>query len=222
MTRSNRASRSSRRTLLRMACEAEPWSTSNGSTQARRSTQAGPVYNDTVVRQFALAAVVWGVVGMLVGVIIAAQLTWPRTQLRHPLAQLRPAAAAAHQCGDLRLRRLRAVRHQLLRRAAHLPGAAVLAASWPRSRSGAGRLVIVAAAITLPLGYHAGQGIRRARMADRPPDRRRLGRLRDRLLRHHRHPQGAPHLCRQLVLRRLHPRPSRCCTSSTARRCRSA
>ena len=35
------------------------------------------VYNDTVVRLFALAAVLWGVVGMLVGVIIAAQLTWP-------------------------------------------------------------------------------------------------------------------------------------------------
>lgn len=35
------------------------------------------VYNDTVVRQFAIMTVVWGVVGMLVGVIIAAQLTWP-------------------------------------------------------------------------------------------------------------------------------------------------
>ena len=35
---------------------------------------AAPAYNDRVVRQFALAAVLWGVVGMLVGVIIAAQL----------------------------------------------------------------------------------------------------------------------------------------------------
>jgi cytochrome c oxidase cbb3-type subunit 1 len=34
-------------------------------------------YNDKVVRQFAIMTVVWGVVGMLVGVIIAAQLTWP-------------------------------------------------------------------------------------------------------------------------------------------------
>ena len=32
------------------------------------------LYSDTVVRLFALAAVLWGVVGMLVGVIIAAQL----------------------------------------------------------------------------------------------------------------------------------------------------
>ena len=35
------------------------------------------VYNDTVVRQFALTTVLWGVVGMLVGVIIAAQLAFP-------------------------------------------------------------------------------------------------------------------------------------------------
>ncbi|MHB1199094.1 MAG: cytochrome-c oxidase, cbb3-type subunit I [Polaromonas sp.] len=34
-------------------------------------------YNDTVVRQFAIMTVVWGVVGMLVGVIIASQLAWP-------------------------------------------------------------------------------------------------------------------------------------------------
>ena len=45
------------------------------------------------------------------------------TQLRHSLAQLRAPAPAAHQRGDLRLRRLRAVRHLLLRGAAHLPGA---------------------------------------------------------------------------------------------------
>jgi len=34
-------------------------------------------YNDKVVRQFAVMTVVWGIVGMLVGVIIAAQLYWP-------------------------------------------------------------------------------------------------------------------------------------------------
>lgn len=35
------------------------------------------VYSDTTVRWFALAAVWWGVVGMAVGVLIAAQLAWP-------------------------------------------------------------------------------------------------------------------------------------------------
>jgi hypothetical protein len=51
------------------------------------------VYADTVVRLFALAAVLWGVVGMLVGVIIAAQLTWPELNFGIPwlsYGRLRP------------------------------------------------------------------------------------------------------------------------------------
>ena len=43
----------------------------------RDASPAAPVYNDRVVTQFALAAVLWGVVGMLVGVIVASQLAWP-------------------------------------------------------------------------------------------------------------------------------------------------
>jgi cytochrome c oxidase cbb3-type subunit 1 len=34
-------------------------------------------YNYKVVRQFSIMAIVWAVVGMLVGVLIAAQLAWP-------------------------------------------------------------------------------------------------------------------------------------------------
>ena len=34
-------------------------------------------YNYKVVRQFAIMTIVWGIIGMLVGVIIAAQLIWP-------------------------------------------------------------------------------------------------------------------------------------------------
>jgi cytochrome c oxidase cbb3-type subunit 1 len=34
-------------------------------------------YNDKVIRQFAIATIVWGIVGMAVGVFIAAQLYWP-------------------------------------------------------------------------------------------------------------------------------------------------
>jgi len=50
-------------------------------------------YNDTVVRQFAIMTVVWGVVGMLVGVIIAAQLAWPELNFGIPwlsYGRLRP------------------------------------------------------------------------------------------------------------------------------------
>jgi cytochrome c oxidase cbb3-type subunit 1 len=51
------------------------------------------LYNDTVVRNFTLAAVLWGVVGMAVGVLIAAQLTWPALNFGIPwlsYGRLRP------------------------------------------------------------------------------------------------------------------------------------
>ena len=50
-------------------------------------------YNDTVVRQFAIMTVVWGLVGMLVGLYIAAQLIWPGLSFDQPwltYSRLRP------------------------------------------------------------------------------------------------------------------------------------
>src|SRR6266542_4638213 len=41
------------------------------------ATSVTATFNYKVVRQFAIVTVVWGVVGMLVGVIIAAQLAFP-------------------------------------------------------------------------------------------------------------------------------------------------
>lgn len=52
-----------------------------------------PEYNYKVVRQFAVMTVVWGIVGMLVGVIIAAQLTFPVLNFDSPyfhFGRLRP------------------------------------------------------------------------------------------------------------------------------------
>jgi len=43
-----------------------------------------PMYNDKVVRQFAVTTVVWGAIGMLVGVIAAAQLAWPELNFGIP------------------------------------------------------------------------------------------------------------------------------------------
>ena len=51
------------------------------------------IYDDGVIRQFSIMAVVWGVVGMLVGVVIAAQLVWPELNLGLPwtsFGRLRP------------------------------------------------------------------------------------------------------------------------------------
>jgi len=50
-------------------------------------------YNYKVVRQFAIMTVVWGVIGMLAGVLIAAQLVWPELNLGLPwtsFGRLRP------------------------------------------------------------------------------------------------------------------------------------
>ena len=50
-------------------------------------------YNYTVVRQFALVTILWGIVGMSVGVLIAAQLVWPQLNFDTPwltYSRLRP------------------------------------------------------------------------------------------------------------------------------------
>jgi cytochrome c oxidase cbb3-type subunit 1 len=50
-------------------------------------------YNYKVVRQFAIMTVVWGIVGMALGVLIAAQLVWPSLNLDLPFThfgRLRP------------------------------------------------------------------------------------------------------------------------------------
>jgi len=50
-------------------------------------------YNYKIVRQFAIATVVWGVIGMLAGVFIAAQLAWPALNFDIPwlsYGRLRP------------------------------------------------------------------------------------------------------------------------------------
>ena len=50
-------------------------------------------YNYTVVRQFTVMTVVWGIVGMTVGVLIAAQLVWPALNFDTPwltYSRLRP------------------------------------------------------------------------------------------------------------------------------------
>ena len=50
-------------------------------------------YNYTVVRQFTVMTVIWGIVGMTVGVLIAAQLVWPELNFDTPwltYSRLRP------------------------------------------------------------------------------------------------------------------------------------
>ena len=57
------------------------------------NTTLSTAYNYKVVRQFAIMTVVWGVVGMGLGVFLAAQLVWPALNFDLPwtsFGRLRP------------------------------------------------------------------------------------------------------------------------------------
>ena len=113
-------------------------------------------YNDTVVRQFAIMTVVWGVVGMLVGVYIAAQMIWPVLNFDLPyltFSRLRPlhTNAVIFAFGGCALF---ATAYYVVQRTCHARLAfGKLAAftfwGW--------QLIIVLAAITLPLGITQGK-----------------------------------------------------------------
>ena len=119
-----------------------------------QSVQA--TYNDKVVRQFAVMTVVWGIVGMLVGVIIAAQLYWPTLGEGIPwlsYGRLRPlhtnAVIFAFGGSALFATSLHVVQRTCHVRLISDGLAAFVFWGW--------QLVIVAAAITLPLGLSQGK-----------------------------------------------------------------
>lgn len=109
-------------------------------------------YSDGVIRQFSIMAVVWGVVGMLVGVIIAAQLVWPELNLGLPwtsFGRLRPlhTNAVIFAFGGCALF---ATSYYIVQRTCQtrlfMPKLAAFTFwGW--------QLVIVSAAISLPLGF---------------------------------------------------------------------
>jgi cytochrome c oxidase cbb3-type subunit 1 len=108
-------------------------------------------YNDKVVRQFTIMTIVWGVVGMLVGLVIAAQLIWPGLSMDLPwltYSRLRPlhTNAVIFAFGGSALF---ATAYYVAQRTCHVrlafdKLAAFTFWGW--------QLVIVLAAITLPLG----------------------------------------------------------------------
>lgn len=113
-------------------------------------------YNDKVVRQFLVMTVVWGLVGMAVGVLIAAQLYWPALNFDLPwlsYGRLRPLHTNAvifafGGCG------LMATSLYIVQRTSHVRLISDRLASfvfwgW--------QLVIVLAAITLPMGLTQGK-----------------------------------------------------------------
>ncbi|CAM3720449.1 cytochrome-c oxidase, cbb3-type subunit I [Roseateles saccharophilus] len=116
----------------------------------------GAVYEDGPVRAFALAAVLWGVVGMAVGVFIAAQLAWPEIGAGIPwlsYGRLRPlhTNAVIFAFGGCTLM---ATSYHVVQRTGQTrlfaPGLA-----W--FHFWCWQLVIVGAAISLPLGFTRGK-----------------------------------------------------------------
>ncbi len=108
-------------------------------------------YNYKVVRQFAIMTVVWGIVGMLVGVIIAAQLVWPALNFDIPwltFSRLRPlhTNAVIFAFGGSALF---ATSYYVVQRTCHTP---LFAPKLAAFTFWGWQAIIVAAAITLPLG----------------------------------------------------------------------
>ncbi|MEO0997987.1 MAG: cytochrome-c oxidase, cbb3-type subunit I [Pseudomonadota bacterium] len=108
-------------------------------------------YSDRVVRQFTMMTVVWGVVGMLVGLIIAAQLIWPGLSFDLPFltySRLRPlhTNAVIFAFGGSALF---ATSYYVVQRTCHVRLAFEKLAAFT---FWGWQTVIVLAAITLPLG----------------------------------------------------------------------
>ena len=113
-------------------------------------------YNYKVVQQFTIATVVWGVVGMLVGVLIAAQLAWPA--LNFDIAwlsygRLRPlhTNAVIFAFGGSALF---ATSYYVVQRTSQ---ARLFSDGLAAFTFWGWQLVIVSAAVTLPLGLTSGK-----------------------------------------------------------------
>jgi len=113
-------------------------------------------YNDKVVRQFVIATILWGIVGMLVGVIIAAQLWLPVLNLDIPwltYGRLRPlhtnAVIFAFGGSGLIGTSLYVVQRTCHVRLISDKLASLVFWGW--------QVIIVAAAVTLPLGWTQGK-----------------------------------------------------------------
>jgi cytochrome c oxidase cbb3-type subunit I len=117
--------------------------------------QSQATYNYKVVRQFVVMTVIWGIVGMLVGVIIASQLVWPELNVIEYLSygRLRPlhTNAVIFAFGGSALF---ATSFYVVQRTCHTtlfaPGLATFIFwGW--------QLVILLAALSLPLGFTSGK-----------------------------------------------------------------
>jgi cytochrome c oxidase cbb3-type subunit I len=120
------------------------------------SVERPEIYHDSVVTQFSVMTVVWGVVGMAVGLFIAAQLAWPALNFDIPwlsYGRLRPlhTNAVIFAFGGCALF---ATSYYAVQRTCQVP---LFAPKLAALTFWGWQLVILSAAITLPLGYTSGK-----------------------------------------------------------------
>ena len=120
------------------------------------SAQSTVVYNDKVIQQFAVMTLVWGIVGMTVGVLIAAQLMWPALNFDVPgltYSRLRPlhTNAVIFAFGGSALF---TTSYWVVQRTC---GARLISDKLAAFTFWGWQAVIVAAAITLPMGLTQGK-----------------------------------------------------------------
>jgi cytochrome c oxidase cbb3-type subunit 1 len=113
-------------------------------------------YDDVVVRRFAIMTIVWGIVGMTVGALIAAQLYWPELNFGIPwlsYGRLRPlhTNAVIFAFGGSALF---ATSYHVVQRTCHVP---LFAPKLANFTFWGWQAVIVLAAITLPAGMTSGK-----------------------------------------------------------------
>ncbi|MDK2124658.1 cytochrome-c oxidase, cbb3-type subunit I [Parachitinimonas caeni] len=128
---------------------------SHPDTRGRGQASPGETYNYRVIRQFSIMTVVWGIVGMLVGVICAAQMTWPELNFGpwFHFGRLRPlhTNAVIFAFGGCALF---ATSYYVVQRTSQVRLISDALASFT---FWGWQLVIVAAAVTLPLGITSGK-----------------------------------------------------------------
>ena len=59
-------------------------------------------YDNKIVQKFLYATLIWGLVGMLVGLILAFMFIFPQSNRRDLLAELWKVKTSTYQCSDLR------------------------------------------------------------------------------------------------------------------------
>ncbi len=112
-------------------------------------------FNDKIVRQFMWASMIWGIVGMLVGVIIAAQLNFHELNLASWLSfgRLRPLHTNAVIFAFVGNMMFAGIYYSTQRLCKVRMGSDLLSSihfwGW--------QMIIISAAITLPLGFTRGQ-----------------------------------------------------------------